>query len=184
MRDLTIQDVGRRCGLQLPRPGQKCKCPFRKHKRKDDTFRVFLSRAGTELYKCWSCDEPNVGDAIALYARYNNIDRRRAVEELEKDGFDIPHRKPRNQGDSGPKRVYVPPAHGTVMGPVLQLDMKAWHDWRRRDTGVLDRFSEQRRVSKDLMRELDVVEVANLEQVLAWIQWTRKPVDDIRGSEM
>ena len=73
MRKLAVAEVGRLLGLELPGPGGKARCPFRDHRRKDKTFRVFKSkRTGDELWKCWSCDSPeNIGE---IRRRFNAIE--------------------------------------------------------------------------------------------------------------
>lgn len=91
MSRLGIVDVGRLCGVQLPRAPGKAKCPIRSHHRADKTFRVFMSRSGDEVWKCWSCDEPdNVGDAVGLYAVLNKIPRKEAWVRLRDQGYDVP----------------------------------------------------------------------------------------------
>jgi len=88
---ITIREVGRLCGVALPSAPGKAQCPIRKHKRDDKTFRVFLSRSGDEIWKCWSCDEPeNVGDAVALYGQLKQLDRKDAWRQLRDMGYEVP----------------------------------------------------------------------------------------------
>src|SRR3990167_2889834 len=109
---LTIHDVGLLFGLNLPAPGlgkrSRAKCPFRKHTRRDPTFRVFNSRkTGEEIFKCWSCDpgDPNVGDAVALYAKLAAVDRRTAWRRLLDEGFAVPGaQEEESEGDGRPSR--------------------------------------------------------------------------------
>lgn len=160
---MTIAEVGRLLGLKLPVAGKKGYCPFRKHKRKDKTFRVFKSKqTGDEIYKCWSCDPPgNVGDAIAMFAQLENIDRRAAFHELQRLDFAVPsHREPVSSRSShSSRREPVVPMYGSHDGPFLELDMKDWRRWKKLSNGLLLAFAEQRRLSSQLLRKLDVVEV-------------------------
>jgi hypothetical protein len=163
MRAMTIAEVGRLLSIKLPPAGRKGFCPFRKHKRKDKTFRVYKSKkSGDELYKCWSCDPPgNVGDAIALYAKLQNIDRRSAYQELEKHGFDVPDSLGREAKEprGTPRRANVVPVAGTNEGPFLDLNLADWQRWRKTSNGLLSSFAEQRKLSSQLLRQLDVVEI-------------------------
>lgn len=110
MSKLSIRDIGRLCGMQLPSPPGKAKCPIRKHQRDDKTFRVFVGRSGEEIWKCWSCDEPdNVGDAVALYAHLQKLSRKEAWLKLREMGYEVPG------SDRGPadRRPFAPrPASG------------------------------------------------------------------------
>jgi hypothetical protein len=167
MRKLSIRDVGRVLGLDLPPVGKKGRCPFRQHKRKDKTFRVFRAKgSGDELWKCWSCDPPdNVGDAIGLYARHENMDRASAIEVLKRQGFEgpaggrpPPRRQPRSS--SGPRRPTCDiPVAGTNTGPFLSLDIKRWRSWRTNGAESIEAFAQARRIRAVTMREHDVVEV-------------------------
>lgn len=167
MRELSIRNVGKLLGLDLPVPGKKCRCPFRKHKRKDKTFRVYLSRkTGDELWKCWSCDKPdNVGDAIGFYARWTELDRAGAYRDLRAKGFDVPGAEP-GTGQQGqpfrrrPSRKPAPiPVEGVIRGPFLPLNMSKWRSWKKHHNGVLSRFAEERRLVERVLLDHDVVEV-------------------------
>jgi hypothetical protein len=166
MRNLTIRDVGRLLGLELPPVGKKGKCPFRQHKRKDKTFRVFRAKnSGDELWKCWSCDPPdNVGDAIGLYARHENMDRRSALEALRRQGFDTPggappRRRPPRTSSKPRRPVCDIPVCGTFTGPFLSLDIGRWRAWRSNGFETVERFALSRRIRPETMREHDVIEV-------------------------
>jgi 5S rRNA maturation endonuclease (ribonuclease M5) len=167
MRKLSIRDVGRALGLDLPPVGKKGKCPFRKHKRKDKTFRVFRAKgSGDELWKCWSCDPPdNVGDAIGLYARHENVDRTSAIEALKKQGFEGPTggRPPPYRPSRSSSRPQRPtcdiPVTGTNTGPFLSLDIRRWRAWRSNGSATIEDFARTRRIRSATMREHDVVEV-------------------------
>lgn len=166
MRKLTIAEVGRLLGVQLPAPGGKSKCPFQEHRRKDKTFRVFKSkRTGDDLWKCWSCDAPNnVGDAISLYARFQNLDRNAALDQLRSRGFETP-------GRTGPSRRPPPraapprqpvcdiPVVGSFEGPFLPLDLTRWRSWRSNGSEAIEEFAARRGVGIDTFKEHDVVQV-------------------------
>lgn len=161
---LTIAAVGRMFGLKLPPPHGKVRCPFRKHARQDPTFRVFVSRGGDEIYKCWSCDPPeNVGDAISLYERMAGVSRRDAWKTLGDQGFEVPsmedrpHEGPRRPPP--PERKPLPPLRGTQPERVQPLDLDAWAAWKKLDTGLLARFAKMRGLSLETLRRNDVVEM-------------------------
>lgn len=91
MSIVTVREVARMFGINLPGAPGKAKCPFRKHARPDKTFRVFQIPDGKELWKCWSCDEPdNVGDAVQLYARLASVPRKEAWKTLRDRGYEVP----------------------------------------------------------------------------------------------
>lgn len=159
MERLTLRAVGRHCGIKLPKAPGKTFCPFRKHKRRDKTFRTFQSRSGTELWKCWSCDEPNVGDAIAFYAKLNSLDRRTAFVEL-RSHFEIPTRR---QSKAGPqaRRSTVIPLAGADRGPFAELDYQRWSRWRKQSNGLVSRFGDLRGLEPSLLLEHDVIELGS-----------------------
>ena len=162
---LTIAAVGRLLGLKLPRPEEKGSCPFRKHQRQDKTFRVFVSRGGDEVYKCWSCDPPdNVGDAIGLYERLSGVSRREAWQALGDQGFEVPGQSERGPNGAPyrppqPERKPLPPLRGTQPERVMPLDLDAWASWKKLDTGLLARFAAMRGLRVETLRQHDVVEM-------------------------
>jgi hypothetical protein len=135
MSEVTIADVGRMFGLNLPAGPGKCFCPIRKHQRKDKTFRVFRIPEGKLMWKCWSCDAPdNAGDAVKLYAVLGRMDRRDAWKALRDQGLEVP-----GGNDRRPSQPYVvpvhpaqrvTPAHGTVPSSYLPLDQALLASWR------------------------------------------------------
>lgn len=168
MRELTLWNVGQLLGVKLPRPGQKSKCPFRKHKRRDKTFRVYRSRkSGDELWKCWSCDAPeNVGDAVSFYARFTGLERGDAYRDLMRKGFDLPGYDPNkdrgaahrtyNRRPKGPPPI---PVEGTSQGPFLRMDMDKWRVWKSACNGAVSRYAQDRSLDTDVLRLHDVVDV-------------------------
>ena len=172
-RPLTIPEVGRLFGLALPPVRGKAKCPFRNHKRRDKTFRVYLSRTtGQALFKCWSCDEPdNVGDAIALYARLAGVDRKTAFKRLREDGFDMPggsNHGPSPDQDDADRRAYdkaqretvhaIPP-EGTLPKRVLPFNVAQWERWKAYSAGALAKFAALRGIPEAFLREHGMVEI-------------------------
>lgn len=168
---LSIAAVGSIFGKRLGAAGTHGFCPFQKHRRKDKTFRVFRAGvSGDELYKCWSCDPPeNMGDAIALYARFSGMDRKTAWRKLAEDGFDVPGAEEyaakhgdRDRRAAPPKPVAPPPIRlrGTKgHDGILALEEAEWKRWRETDTGVVGRFAERRGLPVELLRRYGVVEM-------------------------
>jgi Toprim-like len=182
-KPLTIHDVGSLFGLDLPSPGlgrkSRSKCPFKKHARRDATFRVFRSRAtGEELCLCWSCtdgDTKKTSDAIALYATLAAVDRKTAWKRLRDDGFAVPGLK---EGENGPgdggaredkerdayakaqkETAHVIPVEGIRPAKVLPLDQARWARWRMRREGVLEEFAQKRGMDPEFMRAHGVIEM-------------------------
>lgn len=132
-----MRDVGRLCGVQLPSAPGKAKCPIRKHQRDDKTFRVFLARSGEEIWKCWSCDEPdNVGDAVALYAHLQKLSRKEAWLKLREMGHEVPgsDRGPSERRPFAPRVASAPPkpkvgVRGTKVTRVLSLPRASLDKW-------------------------------------------------------
>jgi hypothetical protein len=172
-RPLTIPEVGRLFGLALPPPKGKAKCPFRKHVRRDKTFRIYFSRLkGEQIWKCWSCDEPdNVGDAIALYARLAGVDRKTAFKRLKDDGFDMPGSSQSGQSaarDDADREAYKKaqqgsahgiPTHGVPPPRVLPFNVAQWEKWRAYSAGALAKFAELRGMPEAFLREHGMVEI-------------------------
>lgn len=167
-RFLTIRDVGRLFGLDLPTPPGRSKCPLRKHARDDKTFRVYQSSTSQdELYKCWSCDAPeNMGDAVMLYAELAHMDRKEAWKFLADQGYDVGQEvRPGGQGGATqrpaprPPRPATPPLQGTRKGPVMPLDQDAWALWQKLDTGLLEAFGKRRGLTAEFLRSRDVIEL-------------------------
>lgn len=153
MSKLTVRDVGRLCGVQLPSAPGKAKCPIRKHQRDDKTFRVFVSRSGDEIWKCWSCDEPdNVGDAVALYAHLQKLGRKEAWLKLREMGHEVPG-SDRTGTDrrSFVPRVVAPPlakpkvgVRGVKVERVLPLPQARLETWRALPDDGVREFLESR----------------------------------------
>ncbi len=160
---LTVEKVGSLSGFRLPGPRGRCKCPFRSHGRQDKTFRVWISeRTKDEIWKCWSCDLPNSGDAVELYARLNSCTRTDAWGHLKQRGFDVP-------GLNQERSEYVPtpqqqqrveiPLRGSTPEYSLPLDQEKWHKWHELRTGAVERFAEMRCLDAAILREHDVIDM-------------------------
>ena len=168
--ELTLWEVGSLFRVQIPPLGRRGFCPFRKHKRKDKTFVVFTSRGGDILYKCHSCDrdDPNVGDAVQLYATLAQLDRKQAWNDLRERGYRVPGSEDRGRGgaprSSRPpppaQKRSVPPVAGDRR-PVLPLDLTQWDAWKQKRTGLLDAFAKKRAVSVDTLTSHDVLEMTD-----------------------
>lgn len=174
-RSLTVRDVGRMFGFDLPSPGSgrrsRSKCPMRQHQRHDPTFGVFLARdTGKEMFKCWSCDAPNnKGDAVQLYALLAGVDRLAAWRRLGEEGFAVGgaddsrrHRDEREQrayAESQKDTAHAIPIEGTRPQKILEFDYKKWEHWRRINTGELDRFAELRGMTGEFLRSHGVIEM-------------------------
>jgi len=183
-KPLTIHDVGVLFGLDLPPAGlgkrSRSKCPFRKHRRRDATFRVFNSRAtGEEIFKCWSCSDGDskvgIGDSIELYAKLAGVDRKTAWRRLLDDGFAVPGAKEgQEEGGSGSregkdremyakaqkKTVHVIPVEGVRPAKVLPLDPAKWAKWHDRPReGVLEEFAKKRGMDPEFLRAHGVIEM-------------------------
>ena len=146
MGSITVREVGRMFGLELPSAVGKCKCPLQEHKRKDKTFRVFKSATGEDVWKCWSCDEPsNVGDAVGLFALLGGVSRKDAWLRLRELGYEVPGADRARGGGQGakqaaPTRVMTPKVslRGTKRGEVLPLPAESLERWRQiGDAGVV-----------------------------------------------
>lgn len=172
---LTIAAVGQMFGHRLPEPGRRGRCPLRKHKRTDPTFRVWIAGSGDPLWKCWSCDPPdNAGDAVSLYALLAGIDRLSAWKKLADDGFQVPGVKddpsvPGARPRPPPPRMPLPdkkppiPMRGTRMGraaaePPLEFHEDEWRPLLSRDTGLLAAFANKRGLPVHLFKSYGVVE--------------------------
>lgn len=166
---LTIAAIGRMFGHRLPEPKRRGRCPLRDHKRKDPTFRVFVSHGGDEIWKCWSCDAPdNVGDAIGLYALLGRIDRKEAWKKLREDGYDVPGapddlpagatggpRRPPRRAAAERRRIPVRGTRGPE--PILPLPEEKWRAWVADDVEKLAAFAEKRMLTTDLFKRYGVV---------------------------
>ena len=168
VRELSIGGVARTLGIGLPPLGGRSHCPFRKHRRRDKSFKTFASRDGTELYICFSCDPPlNVGDAVGFYAVMTGMERSTAWKELLVQGYAVP----RARAHAVPCTVPPPTAHradleeGTsaerlaAEPPVLPLTRLLWKNLCSQQLGGVERFARQRFLDPALLRELDVVDV-------------------------
>lgn len=167
---LTIAAVGRIFGHRLPEPKKRGRCPIRDHKRKDPTFRVFVSRGGDdEVWKCWSCDPPdNVGDAVGLYALLAHTDRKSAWKKLLEDGYEVPgapeDAQPGAAPGRPPRRAPPPekpriPVKGTRSMVILPLAEETWKAWVAKGTEELAEFAERRMLTTDLFKRCGVVSV-------------------------
>ena len=184
-KPLTIHDVGALFGLDLPQAGHgrrsRSKCPFKKHARRDPTFRVFKSRkTGEELCFCWSCSDgetKKTSDAITLYATLAAVDRKTAWKRLRDDGFAVPGLKEgegrERGGDSGRENkdremyaktqketAHIIPVEGIRPAKVLPLDQARWARWRDRPReGVLEEFATKRGMDPEFLRAHGVIEM-------------------------
>ena len=73
LRDLPIEEVAERLGLQVVR--HKCLCPFH-----DDHHASLSFNLRRNTFRCWSCGAS--GDTIALTERVLNIGFKEAIESL------------------------------------------------------------------------------------------------------
>lgn len=118
MSTVSVRDVGRMFGIDLPSAPGKAKCPLRKHHRTDKTFRVFKGSSGDDVWKCWSCDAPdNVGDAVGLYAKLSGLDRTTAWKRLK----DLGHEVPGGDRARGADQPYGPPTAPRPMQPKIGI---------------------------------------------------------------
>ena len=154
-----LWEVGSVVGIEIPKIGGRCNCPFRKHRKRNNTFRVFRStETGDVIWKCYSCDAPgNAGDAVALYARVQGMERREAFFELKKMGLVRGERAVRPR--SLPRRRRVVPIEGARTVAVAPLDLKLWRKWKESSNGAVSGFAAQRGLDPQLMLANDVVEV-------------------------
>lgn len=160
---LTLADVASMFGHKLQPLGKRSFCPFRKHLRKDPTFRTFVSKKDgqTQLYKCWSCDPPsNVGDVVSFYGMLAGIDRKEAWHELRKKGYQVPGARFEARTNLRKTRVVIP-IEGDKPKPdaVLPLDLGLWRKWHDQRLGAVERFAEQRQLDPVALRRMDVVDV-------------------------
>jgi len=161
---LSLWVVGRMFGHTLPELGKRGFCPLRKHKRKDKTFVIFRSKEGEPLYKCFSCDPPeNVGDAVALYAVLEGIDRSQAWKDLRERGYAVPGMRSGQSDRPQPRAADRPPAI-PVRGDrgennVLPLSVERFQRWADQRLGAVARLSKERSIGEELLREHDVVDI-------------------------
>jgi len=166
---VTLWDVGRMFGVKIPAlGGAAAECPFRDHRKRKRNFRVFSSKDGTPLYKCWSCDPPgNVGDAVGLFSRLANITRAQACKELRERGYEVPGGRSFRGDDvrsSQPRRSYVKPVpsvpvNGDRTSSVLNLPKKLWQTYRDQRNGAVVDFARARGLDEKLLRDHDVLDV-------------------------
>lgn len=162
---MTLWDVASMFSAKLEPLGKRGFCLFRKHKRKDKTFRTFVSKSGDTLYKCWSCDPPgNIGDAVQLYAMLSRTDRKQAWRDLRDRGYDVPgadQTRPERAPDR-PRRKPVIPIEGDKPeeSAILPLDLSKWRKWREQRLGAVEKFAASRRLDAKLLRSLDVVDMS------------------------
>ncbi len=172
-RELTIQAVGGMFGFNLPPTGKRAKCPIRKHKNPGLHFGIF-EMDGRSLFKCHACSEPgNIGDAVALYAKLANVDRKQAWKTLKDEGYAVPgHDDPRFARDANgersqeprrreapPLRVGPPPVDGVKPKTVLPMNQKTWAEWHKLRTGALAKYAADRGLTEEVCRKLDMIDV-------------------------
>ncbi len=156
---MKLSDVARVLGIELPEPPGRCFCPFVDHKRDDKTFRVYKSMAsGDDMWKCWSCDDPNSGDAIGLYARMRSVSRAEAWRNLKDAGVHDDSVSSLRKGTIEKKEIEIP-FRGTQTGEVLPLDFDRWVKWRDARSGHVERFSSMRSIDASVMREHGVIDM-------------------------
>lgn len=181
-RPLTINEVGRLFGFDLPGPGRgkasRSRCPMRPdHKRKDPTFIVYLFPDGREGFKCFACDSPgNVGDAIALCSALSGLDRKSAWTKLKNEGYAVPGLRDddrfggrgaggaqdaerRAYENAQKKSAHAIPVAGRQPPAVLALDQAKLAAWLRLDAGVLGRYGRDRGIDAQVLRSYGMLEV-------------------------
>jgi len=163
-RELTLWTVASMFGKRLPDVGRRGLCIFRDHKRKDKSLTIFKSEGGDLLYKCFSCDAPdNVGDALAMYAQLEGLDRKTAWHQLRDRGYGVPGAE---DGASPSRRVQPParkrpvPVTGRApVGGVLSLSPERWRQWHQQRLGAVESLATARHLAVELLRDHDVVDV-------------------------
>lgn len=155
---MRLADVARILGTDLPDPPGKCFCPFTDHRREDKTFRVYKSKSGDDMWKCWSCDEPNSGDAVAFFARMSGCDRATAWNQLKDAGLVTGNEIIQRQRPPAKKETEIP-FRGTHTGKVLPLDVKKWNSWQQNRFGNVEKFAEMRSLDALGMRMHGVVDM-------------------------
>lgn len=146
---LSVADAARMAGKSLPRTvPAKCFCPIRKHKRSDKTFRIFRAADGTEMWKCWSCDEPeNAGDGLKLYCLITGDSRKDAFKAFVDRGFEFGAGSQRWQERSSweatraPRR-FVEPVRAA--SDILPLPVSALADWKKNDMAAVNEYMRRR----------------------------------------
>lgn len=156
MQGPTIWEVGRIFGVEIPQLKRKGLCPFREHKR-GKTFYVFESKRGDTLWKCFSCDEPNVGGAVSLYARLANVSWGQAAKELRALGYDIGDRADWHKREP-PRRAAMPVA-GPPQKYIASLDLGLWRRWKGSGDGAVEKFAHSRGLDPAVLIAHDVVQV-------------------------
>jgi len=151
-------------GKRLPEVGRRGFCVFRDHKRKDKSLTIFKSEGGDLLYKCFSCDAPdNVGDALAMYAQLEGIDRKTAWHQLRDRGYGVPggeddHARVR-RAPPPPRKRPVPVTGRAPVGGVLPLAQDRWRQWHLQRLGAVEQLGAERHLDAELLRDYDVVDV-------------------------
>lgn len=164
-KELTVWEVGKIFSQPIPQLGRRGHCPFRKHKRRDKSFKIFTSAGtGDVLFKCFSCDAPsNVGDAVSLYAQFSSVDRKTAWHELRDRGYAVPGLDDYERRRA-PVRVDKPrvPVRG-VEDPdkILPFALGEWRKLSEGRLGAVERFAELRGLDAAALRRHDVVDVAD-----------------------
>ena len=156
---LSVADAARAAGAAtIPSAvPSKCMCPLRKHKRKDRTFRIFRSLDGTEIWKCWSCDEPeNSGDALKLYCLLTGTDRRDAWRHFSEQGFEFQGSRPSTFVPKvGSGRRFVEPRRDPES--VLPLDPQAVQEWLSNDLSGVNSYLKSRGLPSESWHDWNVV---------------------------
>jgi len=165
MRELTIHEVASIFGKTLAPVGKRSICPIRNHRREDKTFSVFRGSDGKILWKCFSCDAPNdCGDEVKLYGLLSGMDRKEAWHALRDMGYAVPGAKDGHERPSRlPLRKAVIPIAGRseALREVLPFAQDRWDLIRLQRLGAVEKFAEARRLPPDLLRDLDVVDIAH-----------------------
>ncbi|MBW2672255.1 MAG: toprim domain-containing protein [Deltaproteobacteria bacterium] len=151
-------------GKRLPEVGRRGFCIFRDHKRKDKSLTIFKSDGGDLLYKCFSCDGPdNVGDALAMYAQLEGLDRKTAWHQLRERGYSVPGAQeggaPQRRRPPPPKKRPVPVTGRAPVGGVLSLSPERWQQWQQQRLGAVESLAASRHIGVELLRDHDVVDV-------------------------
>lgn len=158
--------MGRLFGLKLPAVGKRGTCPIREHKRHDRTFTVFKAPSGDILWRCYSCDSPNSGDAVSLYGALAGLTNVEAFKELIDKGLIERDRKEGSRESSSREsyqqarvREVTPLSGDRGSRPILPLDRATWRRWKAAANGAVSAFAAKRGLSVETMIEHDVVQV-------------------------
>lgn len=163
---LTVAEAARLAGVAVPSVvPAKCFCPLRKHKRTDKTFRVFKGADGKDLWKCWSCDDPeNAGDALKLYCILTGKERKAAWNEMRERGYDVGQK-------TDDSRIYRPSTYVSaapvtprrfvetrrVPSETLALDMRQLELWKANDMARVEEYLRSRGIPHQAWHEWGIL---------------------------